>query len=607
MGDLHLDRPLTLPCGLALQNRLVKAATTEQLADCDGLPTSTQFHRLYSAWADGGWGLMLTGAVQVDQRYYGAREDLAMDTTRVSEEKTLAAYRKLAETCKGKGTPAILQLNHPGRQSPIRAGKRSYFEKTMAPSSVAMDFGSSLTQRTLASLIFGTPREMTVQDIEDVVQRFASAARLASQAGFDGVQIHAAHGYLLAQFLSAKTNLRTDKYGGGAAQRATLVVDIIHAVRAVVPPNFCIGVKLNSVDHQAAVDPASSSELQDVLEQAKAIAAAGVDFMEVSGGSYENPVFVGDGPQVHEKSEKTLAREAFFLEFAKAIRKALPTTVLMVTGGFRTRRGMEAAIAEGSCDLVGLARPAILRPSLPNATILNRDVSDDEARVATKHIAIPWIVKYLGVKALGAGVESVMFPDTHFRRRRKTLEMSSKYRRDWAYLGIISIQLLGMIFLDLVAFYPKFLYARSSAPLHFLIAIRRLYIRNTGDPFFSVTPTAAPHSPWLQAFLWVELFVQFPLAVYLVWRLSSSRWRRTSVFVELAALVFSCLTFMGSVACCAELWSMSFIKLSAKKKSSLFWFTYLPFAIIPAIIAVDMYTRILLRFQRQEAHKVKTW
>ncbi|GJN80363.1 hypothetical protein PLIIFM63780_003889 [Purpureocillium lilacinum] len=413
MGDLHLDRPLTLPCGLALQNRLVKAATTEQLADCDGLPTSTQFHRLYSAWADGGWGLMLTGAVQVDQRYYGAREDLAMDTTRVSEEKTLAAYRKLAEKCKSKGTPAILQLNHPGRQSPIRAGKRSYFEKTMAPSSVAMDFGSSLTQRTLASLIFGTPREMTVQDIEDVVQRFASAARLASQAGFDGVQIHAAHGYLLAQFLSAKTNLRTDKYGGGAAQRATLVVDIIHAVRAVVPPNFCIGVKLNSVDHQAAVDPASSSELQDVLEQAKAIAAAGVDFMEVSGGSYENPVFVGDGPQVHEKSEKTLAREAFFLEFAKAIRKALPTTVLMVTGGFRTRRGMEAAIAEGSCDLVGLARPAILRPSLPNATILNRDVSDDEARVATKHIAIPWIVKYLGVKALGAGVESVMFPDTH--------------------------------------------------------------------------------------------------------------------------------------------------------------------------------------------------
>ncbi|KAJ6444919.1 NADH:flavin oxidoreductase/NADH oxidase [Purpureocillium lavendulum] len=408
MSDLHLGRPLTLPCGLELPNRLVKAATTEQLADCVGLPTSTQFHRLYGAWADGGWGLMLTGAVQVDQRYFGAPNDLSIDTSRVSEEKTLAAYKKLAETCKAKGIPAILQLNHPGRQSPIRAGKRSYLAKTMAPSSVAMDFGSGVLQRTLASLIFGTPREMTPQDIEDVVQRFASAARIAAEAGFDGVQIHAAHGYLLAQFLAAKTNLRDDEYGGGAASRAKVVVDIVEAVRAAVPATFCVGVKLNSVDHQAAADPAASSELQDVLVQAKAIADAGVDFLEVSGGSYENPVFVGDGPQADEKSDKTLHREAFFLEFAKAIRAALPGTVLMVTGGFRTRRGMEAAVAEGACDLVGAARPAILQPALPRDTILNRDVSDDEARVATKHVAVPWVVQHMGVKALGAGVESVV-------------------------------------------------------------------------------------------------------------------------------------------------------------------------------------------------------
>ncbi|UNI16771.1 hypothetical protein JDV02_003178 [Purpureocillium takamizusanense] len=178
--------------------------------------------------------------------------------------------------------------------------------------------------------------------------------------------------------------------------------------------------------------------------------------------------------------------------------------------------------------------------------------------------------------------------------------MSSKYRRDWAYLAIISIQLLGMIFLDLVAFYPKALYAGSSAPLHFLISIRRRYIRATSDPFFSASPAASPHSPWLQAFLYVELLVQLPLAVYLVWRLSSL-WRRTTPFVELAAVVFCCLTFMGSVACCAELWSMSFLKLSAKKKSSLFYGTYLPFVIIPAIMGIDMYTRLALRFQRAEA------
>jgi 2,4-dienoyl-CoA reductase-like NADH-dependent reductase (Old Yellow Enzyme family) len=142
----------------------------------------------------------------------------------------------------------------------------------------------------LASLLFGTPREMTQQDIDDVVSRFVYSAKIAVRAGFAGVQIHAAHGYLLTQFLSENTNHRTDKYGGSPANRARIVVDIIRAVRAAVPRTFCVAVKLNSVDHQAGLDPATSTELKHVLEQAKIICDEGVDLLEISGGSYENPV-----------------------------------------------------------------------------------------------------------------------------------------------------------------------------------------------------------------------------------------------------------------------------------------------------------------------------
>lgn len=232
---------------------------------------------------------MLTGNVQIDQRYFGAPHDLMIDP-QLPEEKVLAAYKELAVSCNGNGTPTIVQLNHPGRQSPLGAGKRGYFEKSIAPSAVPMDLGASAMQRFLSSLVFGTPREMTQQDIDDVVARFVYSAKIAEKAGFVGVQIHAAHGYLLAQFLSAKTNLRTDKYGGSSANRAKIVVDIIKAIRAAVQPSFCVALKLNSVDHQAGLDPAASTELKDVLEQAKLICDTGVDFLEISGGSYENPV-----------------------------------------------------------------------------------------------------------------------------------------------------------------------------------------------------------------------------------------------------------------------------------------------------------------------------
>ncbi|GJD04121.1 NADH:flavin oxidoreductase/NADH oxidase [Colletotrichum higginsianum IMI 349063] len=400
MSNSAIAKPLTLKCGLTLPNRLTKAAMAENWADNEGLP-SKAIHAPYGEWADGGWGLVMTGNVEVDLRYLGQPKDTAYND-KIPYERMLEAWKAWAAVCNRNGTPTIVQVNHPGRQSPLGAGKRGLFEKTIAPSAVPLDLGAGLIPRLLNSLLFGTPREMTVAEIDDVVRRFAQTAKLASDAGFAGIELHAAHGYLLAQFMSDKVNRRTDAYGGSPAARAKIVVDIVRAVRAAVPASFCVGIKFNSVDHQ------SRDELDACIEQLKLITEAGVDFLEVSGGSYEDPV-MATGVADEKKSDRTKAREAFFLEFARAIRRDFPDVPLMVTGGFRSRQGMEAALANNGCDLIGLGRPAVLNPALPKNTILAADVGDDDAKLYARKIEAPWIAQKLGVKAIGAGAESAWY------------------------------------------------------------------------------------------------------------------------------------------------------------------------------------------------------
>ncbi|KAI8276042.1 hypothetical protein K4K60_008132 [Colletotrichum sp. SAR11_57] len=282
----------------------------------------------------------------------------------------------------------------------------------MAPSAVPMNFGDSLGPNLLNKLVFGTPREMTAEEIRDVINRFAGAARIVADAGFAGVELHGAHGYLLTQFLSPATNLRTDEYGGSAAARAKIVVDIIQAIRQVVPATFCVGLKINSVD------VGSKGALAECIDQLRLITeTGGLDFLEVSGGSFENPTFstgVGDATDTGAKAS-TLAREAFFLDFSTAIRKALSTVPLLLTGGFRSRKGMEAALKSGCCDLVGLARPSVLDPLLPRRILLNRVVPDDEAMVIATRVAEGNMAKKLGVKLLGVGAER----DWYIRRMHR--------------------------------------------------------------------------------------------------------------------------------------------------------------------------------------------
>lgn len=301
MSKSRLGQPLTLPCGLQLPNRLVKAAMAEKLADANCLPTTRQMKNVYSAWANGGWGMVMSGNVQVDVRYLGQAYDVSIDATR-SHETTVEVFKDLANICKVKGTPTLLQLNHPGRQSPPGAGTKSFWDKSLAPSPIPLNFGPGIISWLTSTCLFGTPKEMTQTDIEDVVNRFVYAATVAAEAGFDGVELHAAHGYLLSQFLSPKTNLRTDAYGGSPAARTKIVVDILKGVRAAVPPTFCVGLKLNSTDHQTAGNAESKSELSDALEQASLIADTGLDFLEISGGSYEKPSVSGHGLDLDSSS-----------------------------------------------------------------------------------------------------------------------------------------------------------------------------------------------------------------------------------------------------------------------------------------------------------------
>lgn len=399
--NLEISTPLTLPCGLTLPNRLVKAALAEGWAGRDMLPHADLVDT-YRLWAEGDWGLLLTGNVQVDAAYQGTREDVTINE-RLSRRHHVEAWARWADAARERGTPALVQINHPGRQSTIGAGTRGICAKSIAPSAVGVNLGPGLVAQAASALVFGTPRAMTDFEIDDVVRRFATAASVAEDAGFAGVEIHAAHGYLLSQFLSARSNQRTDEYGGTPQKRARIVVEVIRAIRAAVAPTFCVGIKINSVDHQSA------GELADCLAQLTEITNAGIDFLEISGGTYEDPkmmVSVAHDTTI-KVSASTAAREAFFLDFASAIRQTFPKLFLMVTGGFRSRLGLEHAVKSGACDLVGIGRPSVVEPRLPRSIVFNAEISDEDAKLPTKRFEQAALSRWFGMKGLGGGTETL--------------------------------------------------------------------------------------------------------------------------------------------------------------------------------------------------------
>lgn len=369
MADkITISSPLTLPCGAVLKNRIAKAAMTEGLGDAQNRATEKHV-RLYRRWAEGGAGMLLTGNVQVDRRYMERPGNVAIDGPQSSE--AIAALRAYAQAGAVNNTHLWMQISHAGRQTPASVSK-----EPLAPSDKPLDMPGAQ---------FGKPRAMTGAEIEDVIRRFAHVATVARDTGFTGVQIHGAHGYLISEFLSPDVNNRTDEWGGSLENRARLLLEIVRAIRKAVGPDFPISVKLNSADFQRG-----GFSHEDSIKVAAWLNAESLDLLEVSGGTYEQPRLVGlDDLTLHpEKSEtrkeSTIAREAYFLEYAKDIRAAV-TMPLMVTGGFRTAVGMNAALASATMDVIGMARPLCVDPSAV-ARLLSGSVRDIPAFEKTLRI-----------------------------------------------------------------------------------------------------------------------------------------------------------------------------------------------------------------------------
>lgn len=345
MSDL-LSQPLKLPCGVIVPNRLAKAAMTEGLATSNGLPTP-ELERLYRMWSEGGAGMLLSGNIQVDADHLERPGNVVIDTK--PDDTMKAALASWASAATTNGNQFWAQISHAGRQTQTNVNKHP-----KAPSAVKVGLPGGQ---------FGQPVALTVEEIENIVERFAICAAACKEAGFTGVQIHAAHGYLLSQFLSPRSNLRGDKYGGALENRARALLECVAAIREAVGPDFPVAVKLNSADFQKG-----GFAFEDSLLVAKWLEQASVDLIEISGGTYEQPRLLGvEGMEAAEEPDiqhSTKMREAYFVDFAIAMQEKV-SIPLMVTGGFRHRDVMEQAIESGGADLIGIGRPMCVMTDAP--------------------------------------------------------------------------------------------------------------------------------------------------------------------------------------------------------------------------------------------------
>jgi len=320
-----LFEPLKLPCGVTLKNRIAKSAMSDSLGDGTGHPTAEQI-RLYKRWAEGGLAVSIIGEVQGNAGYAEKPGNLVLNET-----SDLDRFRELAQRGGENDTQLWLQLGH--------AGALAYAPTSNPKGPSALD---------LPGLRCG---ELTIDEIHQLPSEFARTAQLARQVGFGGVQIHAAHGFLLSQFLSPLFNKRSDEYGEVITNRMRLLLEVIEAIRAAVGPEFPIALKLNSLDKLEG-----GFDEKDALEVVTALDRSSIDLIDISGGTYfPGAKAASDGG----------GRGPYFIDFAMRAR-AVTTKPLMLTGGFKTRTQAEDALASGTVDIVGLARALILEPSLPD-------------------------------------------------------------------------------------------------------------------------------------------------------------------------------------------------------------------------------------------------
>ncbi len=338
-------------------------------------PTDTLINA-YQRWADGGVGLIITGNVMI------SRDALGEPGNVVIEDKTnFAMLQRWAATVKGTNQHIWPQLNHPGRQAIGSINK-----EVVAPSAVDMKMKGM-------SSMFKSSRALTEPEIHAIIERFGTTASIMQEAGFTGVQIHGAHGYLVSQFLSPLVNKREDKWGGNLENRARFVLEVYRNIRSKVGDDYPIGIKINSADFQRG-----GFTEEESMQVVKLLADEGIDLIEISGGTYEKPAMVST------KKKSTREREAYFLDYVKKVRKHL-STPLMLTGGFRTVTTMEKAVEDGAVDVVGVARPFTLYPDFPKR-IFARELTN---------IDIP--TPKTGLKIFDtSGFVDIMWHEIHIRR-----------------------------------------------------------------------------------------------------------------------------------------------------------------------------------------------
>ncbi|MEY4270043.1 MAG: hypothetical protein RLZZ58_1259 [Pseudomonadota bacterium] len=376
-----LAQPLTLPCGAVIPNRIAKAAMTEGLADADGRPTEA-LDRLYSLWSDGGAGLLISGNVQIDRDHLERPGNVVIDAE--PDADMMARLAWWAKTATRGGNHFWAQISHAGRQT-----QRPVNPHPKAPSAIKVGLPGGQ---------FGEPVALSIAEIDGLVARFARAARVCRDAGFTGVQVHAAHGYLLSSFLSPRANVRTDDYGGSLENRARFLRRVVAAVRAAVGPDFPVAVKLNSADFQRG-----GFDFADSLRVAQWLQDDGIDLIELSGGSYEQPKLLGMAGLEPEAAQhvapSTLAREAYFVDFAAAMQKQVRVP-LLVTGGFRTLGAMEAAVASGAAAMIGIGRPMCVLTDAPRRLLEGHPALP---RYETQLALLPrWLVALKRIKMVRA-------------------------------------------------------------------------------------------------------------------------------------------------------------------------------------------------------------
>ena len=360
-----LTEVLELPCGAILKNRIGKSAMSENMGS-RGYTSNEKFNLLYARWAEGGIGLLITGNVMVDRFALGEAHNVVIEQG--IHDANLPLW---AAAGKKNGTHIWVQLNHPGKQSPKFLSK-----EPVAPSAIPL--------KKPLDRLFNTPRALSEAEILDLIARFAYAAKVCKESGFTGVQIHGAHGYLVSQFLSPNSNVRTDQWGGTLENRARFVLEIYREIRRQVGADYPVGIKINSADFQRG-----GFTEEESMKVIQLLGKEGMDLIEISGGTYERPAMIKGN-----RKKSTEEREVYFLEYIEKARK-LTKTPLLLTGGFRSVSVMEGALASGKLDVVGLARPFCLYPALANQIF---DGSVKQFDTPTPRIGIKFLDKLGGVE-----------------------------------------------------------------------------------------------------------------------------------------------------------------------------------------------------------------